>query len=84
MKPGRDEGAIARVLGDTCRGSILGLALLVWIARCANNRGKILYGYLLLQSTDNTELDATRLACRKNNTTSKYQEGYGWEAAALC
>ena len=55
LKPGRDEGAIARVLGDTCRESILGLALLVGIARYAKNRGKIRYGYLLLQSTRNTE-----------------------------
>ncbi len=55
MKPGRGEGAIAQVLGDTFRGSILGLALLAGIARCANNRGNIRYGYLLLQSTDNTE-----------------------------
>jgi len=41
MKPDRVEGAITQVLDDTRKGSILGLALLVGFARCANNRGKI-------------------------------------------
>ena len=55
MKPDRVEGAITQVLDDTRKGSILGLALLVGIARSANSLGKIRYGYLLLQSTENTE-----------------------------
>ena len=55
MKPDRVERAITQVLDDTRKGSILGLALLVGFYVVLITLARFRYGYLLLQSTDNTE-----------------------------